>query len=87
MGLYYNDKMLEALYIKQDKYHYESTVKMVWKKIYDQPQTMALANMLGYALDSKIDLSHYEKTLYRRVVGKIKSGIVEKIDSWLRQVM
>lgn len=72
MGLHYNDKMLEALDIKQDIHHSETIVKMDWKKIYDHPQTMALANMLGYALDSKID--NWLSQIMQLVLGFLLSG-------------
>lgn len=84
MDLNYNDKMLEALDIKQDKYHYKSTVKMDWKKIYEHPQAMALANKLGYTFDSEIDLSRYKRMPYKRVIGKMKSLIIYMADEVLK---
>src|SRR5699024_8834210 len=73
MGLDYNAKMLQAIDKQYDKYRYRTTENIDWKKIYNHPQTLRLASELGYTFDSEIDLSRYRKSLFKRVIYKLKS--------------
>lgn len=71
MGLEYDEKMLEAIDIKYDEYQYKTSVNINWKDIYDHPQTMALANKLGYTFDDEINVSRYKPgPLYKRAIRR-----------------
>lgn len=78
MGLEYDEKMLKALDIKHDEFQYKTSVNINWKNIYNHPQTMTLANKLGYIFDDEINLSRYKsdplyKRTIRRFISKFKS--------------
>lgn len=76
MGLKYDEKMLKAIDIKHDKYQYKSFVNINWKNIYDHPQTMVLANKLGYTFDEEINVSRYKPDpLYKRAIRRLISKI------------
>src|SRR5690625_2964643 len=61
MGLPFEDKMMEALDVRYDNYQSRSVYTIDWKDIFGHPQTVALANRLGYRFDKEIDLSRYKK--------------------------
>lgn len=71
MDLNYNKRMLNALKIRHDEYHYNTNLSIDWKKIKEHPQTLALAEKLGYSLDEEIDLQRYKKSLKQKIASKI----------------
>ncbi|SHE33900.1 Sulfotransferase domain-containing protein [Fodinibius roseus] len=73
MGLGYDGKILEATEIPYDRHHHKATVEIDWKDIYAHPQTIELANKLGYRFDTKMDLRRYNGSLYRQIISRIKS--------------
>jgi len=71
MDLNYREKMLNALNIRHDEYHYSTDLSIDWKKIEEHLQTLALAKKLGYNLDEEIDLQRYEKSLKQKIASQI----------------
>lgn len=79
MGFNYSKKMLDALNIRHDEYHYKTNSNIDWKKIKDHPQTLALANKLGYRLDEEIELQRYEKTFKQKIASRVPLKIQKAI--------
>lgn len=74
MELNYDYKMLKAVDVRHDDYQYKSLHKIYWKTLFEHPQTIALANKLGYEFDEKMDLSRYKnRSLLQRFIQKNKS--------------
>lgn len=73
MDLKYKPQMLDALNVPHDNYQFRSLYKIDSKNFFKHPQTLALANKLGYKSDKKIDLSRYKKrSLLKKATRKVK---------------
>jgi hypothetical protein len=78
IGLNYDEKILKEVNIKHDKYRYKSSAGIDWKDIFEHPQTLALADKMGYRFDGEIDLSRYKKwPFYQKITAGIKSLLNE----------
>lgn len=82
IGLEYNKKMLDSLEIIHDEYHNKTNLKIDWRDIEKHPQTLVLANKLGYSFDNKINLHRYMRkkhSLARKIVSKIPPKVKDVV--------
>lgn len=78
IGLDYDGRMLESIDIHYDEYHYCNTTNLSldWTDIFRHPQTIALANKLGYRFNDELDLKRYKKKSYsKKIINRIKKLI------------
>ena len=83
MDLNYDRKMLDALKIKHDEYHYKTHLHIDWKNIDKHPQTLALADKLEYSLEKEIDLQRYQKSLKQKIASLIPVKIQKKVKAMI----
>lgn len=86
MGLDYREELLAAIDIPHDNYKNTTHFSIDWKDIKGHPQSVALANRLGYIFENKFNLNRYKESYSQYFRRKFKKYLPKAMVKFYREL-